>query len=169
MDIPEPLCEFKGFKIFWIFDRLTTEMKADLVKFWLRNGAIMNPEEAWRRTQEVGCLAFNAHDEIVGVSTIYRHRLQPDDLDYWFYRTFIRPDSRVLGLSSRIFDTTFNQLAVMSGRLSDAPSGVVVVTENAKLESHGGIARLQRLGLERLGTDQRGQSVWRKPFHPIIA
>lgn len=56
----------------------------------------------------------------------------------------------------------------MSGRVSNAPSGVVVVTENAKLESAGSIGRLQRLGLERLGNDQRGMSVWCKSFHPII-
>lgn len=168
MNIIETLCEFKAFRICWIFDSLSTEMKVDLVKFWLTNGAIINPEEAWRRTLEVGCIAYNANDEIVGVSSIYRDRLQPQGSVYWFYRTFIRPDSRVLGLNSRIFDTTFNQLLVMSSRVSDAPCGVIVVTENAKLESRGSMLRLQRKGLERLGNDRRGMSVWCKSFHPII-
>lgn len=169
MKIIEALCEFKAFRIFWVLDSLSAEMKTELVKFWLVNGAITNPDEAWRRTLEVGCIAYNANDEIVGVSSIYRDRLQAEGSVYWFYRTFIRLDSRVLGLSSRIFDTTFNQLLGMSSRISDAPCGVIVVTENAKLESRSAMQRLQRMGLERLGNDQRGMSVWRKSFHPIIA
>lgn len=169
MKIIETLCEFKAFRICWIFGSLTTEMKTELVKFWLTNGAIINPDEAWRRTMEVGCIAYNANDEIVGVSSIYKDSLQPQGSVYWFYRTFIRPDSRVLGLNSRIFDTTFKQLLFMNAGFSDAPYGVIVVTENAKLESRGASLRFQRMGFERLGNDQRGMSVWRKSFHPIIA
>jgi hypothetical protein len=162
------ICQFKEFSICWAFGRLTADVRVALVKFWLVNDAVRDPREAWRRTFDVACIALNTQGEIVGVSSIYIDRLAPAESTYWFYRTFIRSDSRVLGLNQIIFNAGFDQLAEMHRAEPASPSGVVVVTENPKLESRGGVRILQRNGLKRLGTDHHGQSVWCKSFPSIL-
>ncbi len=162
------ICEFREFSIYWVFGQLTAEVRAELVKFWLVNDAVRDQREAWRRTFDVACIALNPEGEIVGVSSIYIDRLLPAGPTYWFYRTFIRSDSRVLGLNPLIFNAGFDQLAQMHQAEPASPSGVVVVTENPKLESRGGVRIFQRNGLERLGTDHHGQSVWCKSFPSIL-
>jgi hypothetical protein len=163
------VCEFNGFRLFWGFGQLTSEMRAELVQFWIANGAITDSFEAWRRTSEVGCVVLNKEGKIVGVNSIYIDRLIADGRSYWFYRTFIRPDCRVMGLTPRIFNVTFDNLSNLSAGKLGAPSGIVFVTENPKLESRAGSRIFQRNGVEPLGINQQGKSVWRKCFPAIVS
>ena len=50
-----------------------------------------------------------------------------------------------------------------------APSGVVIVAENSKFDRRGGSRQLQRVGLELVGQDDRGKSVWCKNFLLYLA
>jgi hypothetical protein len=153
-----PTVAFKNCRIFWIRGAVTPEVKDRLVGFWLDNDAIEDRAEADRRVAEVGCIVVNEQAEIVGVNTLFVHPLT-DGRPYWFYRTFVRPDSRTAGLSSAVFKFTAKKLAA-APRDADAPLGIVVVAENPKLARPGGRRRLERLGLRSIGTGPRGNEIW---------
>ena len=137
------------------------------MRFWLTNGAITDINEAWRRCAEVGCVVLNAANDIVAVSSVYKDILNADRQAYWFYRMFVRPDCRIPGLAVKILNTTVDRLSrayQQAPGTADAPQGIIIVTENPKLESQAGIRSLQRAGFIRLGVNARANSVWRRCF-----
>jgi hypothetical protein len=160
------VASFNALRIFWGHGQLPSTMRTKLVEFWQTNGAVLDPQEAWRRTFDIGCIVLNAEKEIVGVSSVYIDRLVKNGPAYWFYRTFIHARRRLLGLNPKIFHATFDCLFKSYGGELGSPAGIIVITENTKLESRGGVRILQRAGLERLGADPQGRSVWRKCFPP---
>lgn len=154
--------EFKSYQISWVVNQSTPALRASLIQFWLANGAIADPHEAWRRSFEVAGVARDHSGNIVGVSSVYIDRLPSDGLPYWFYRTFIRPDCRIMGLAPRLFQTTYNGLSRLYRAEPYAPSGIIVILENSKLEGVAGSRIIQRCGLERLDLVLQGRSVWRR-------
>ncbi len=158
----EPL-GFKGLSIFWVFAGVAPELRVRLIRFWLDNGAIRDPFEAWRRTFEVTCVAVDGAEEIVAVSSVYAGRLEDGGEPYWFYRTFVRPDCRVTGLSPRVLQQT---LAGLAGYVEEpgSPRGVIIIADNAKLERQGALRLIRRQGFEYLGSAPLGNSIWRHHF-----
>lgn len=159
--------QFNDFRIVWAFEQKSADLRRALINFWLHNGAIADPNEAWRRTFEVGCIAWNKADEIVGVSSFYADRLIHDGHVYWHYRTFVRPDCRLPGLAPQVFQMTFDALSELHAAEPFSPIGIVVVVENPKLEKPSGFRVIERCGMERLGDDQHGKSIWRRCFEPV--
>lgn len=155
---------FNDHRIFWAWQQVTPVLRQQLIDFWRDNGAIQDPFEAWRRTFEVACVALNQAGEIVGVSSVYS--AYGVGAPYWFYRTFVREDCRDVGLAPRIFACTHQQLALAYGDEAEAPVGMMVVSENPKLETPAGIRISQRAGLLHLGYNELGQSVWHLLFRP---
>jgi hypothetical protein len=164
----EKVDDFYEFDILWGFGQTTPELRIKLVRFWLENGAIADPYMAWRRTFEVGCVVLNREGEIVGVNSFYADRMMTDGRFYWFYRTYIRPDSRMNGLTPFIFHITYDKLSKLYAGEIGSPVGIVLIIENPKLDQRAGLRIMQRGGLEHLGADQQGKSVWRKCFPDII-
>lgn len=158
------LDEFNGYRIAGIFGQCTPELRVELIRFWSSNGAIADPYQAWRRSFEVACIARSDIGDIVGVSSSYPDQLIPDGPPYWFYRTYIRPDCRVMGLAPRLFKMTFDGLEALYAEDPYSPLGMIVVLENPKLEDAAGLRIVKRCGLERLGENARGMSVWRRLF-----
>ena len=155
---------FNDLQIYCRSGELSSELRSCLVQFWLDNGAIANAHDAWLKTFEVAVIVTDHNGAIVAVSSVYADRLMPDGPTYWFYRTFIQREKRFQGLSNLMFHSTFAHLADQYKAENGAPAGVVIVTENPKLERPGGHRILQRGGVEKIGTDHRGNSVWRKNF-----
>ena len=153
---------FKNHRIFWVWQQVTPALRQQLIDFWDSNGAIQDPFEAWRRTFEVACVALNEAGQVVGISSVYG--AYGAGAPYWFYRTFIREDCRDVGLAPRIFACTHEQLALMYSDEAQAPVGMMVVSENPKLETPAGIRVSQRAGLLHLGYNEHGQSVWHLLF-----
>lgn len=160
----ERVGEFNDVQIYCRCGELSAGMRARLVQFWLGNGAIADIHQCWQRTFDVGCIALDSRADIVGVSSIYVDRLNDAGSTYWFYRMFVRPDSRMPGLSKTIFLTTFAHLAQLYGAERGAPAGMVVVAENPKFDRPGAQRSLRAIGLESLGIDRHGKSVWRRNF-----
>lgn len=156
---------FRGYDIAWLFGAGNTpEMRAALIRFWTDHGALGDPFAAWRRTFEVGAVALDGQGDIAGVSSFYPDILPADGRPYWFYRTFVRPDSRIVGLAPQLFDCTFTTLAADYGGEPGAPEGVVTIMENPKLDTPAGLRVIRQSGLTLLGTDVHGRSVWRRRF-----
>jgi GNAT superfamily N-acetyltransferase len=154
-----PTIAFKDYRIFWVHHATTPEVRERIARFWQDNDAIRDAAEAGRRAEEVGCIVVNAAAEIVAVNTVYPASLVKAGPRYWFYRTFVRPDSRSPGLSSATFRFTVKKLAA-APRDAEAPQGVLVVAENPKLARPGGRRRLERLGLRSRGVGPRGNELW---------
>jgi hypothetical protein len=160
------ISSFKQHQIVWVWNQTTPSLRSELIAFWRDNGAIPDPFEAWRRTFEVACVVLNAENQIVGVSSVYCAYSVAVEASYWFYRTFIREDSRDMGLAPRVFACTYEQLALAYVDEAQAPVGMMVISENPKLETPAGIRVSQRAGLQYLGRNDRGQSVWHRLFQP---
>ncbi|MCU0972151.1 MAG: hypothetical protein MUF57_10355 [Gammaproteobacteria bacterium] len=157
-----PTIAFKNCRIFWIRGAVTPEVQSRLVAFWLDNKAIEDRAEAERRVSEVGCIVVNEQAEIVGVNTLFAHPLT-DGKPYWFYRTFLRPDVRQVGLSTAVFNFTKKKLKD-APRGPDDPRGIAVISENPKLQRPGGRRRLEALGLRQVASSARGLPVWLLDF-----
>lgn len=156
--------ESTGYRLCWTAGQTTPASRAQLIAFWRDNGALSEPFEAWRRTFEVCCIAFNGADQIAAVGSVYSAHYPALGAPYWFYRTFIRPDSRVNGLAQRMLRHTVAQLTDSFAGEPGAPAGVIIVTENPKFETAAGQRQLQRQGFVRLGADENGRSVWQRRF-----
>lgn len=158
------ISEFNHHQIFWVWQQVTPDLRQALIRFWRENTAIQDTFDAWRRTFEVACVALDPQGQIVGVSSVYG--AYGSGSPYWFYRTFIRQDCREVGLAPRIFTCTHQQLAQAYAGEADGPVGMMVVSENPKLETPAGIRVSQRAGLSHLGYNEQGQSVWHLLFKP---
>jgi hypothetical protein len=156
------ISEFKQYRIFWVWQQVTPDVRQALISFWQDNAAIKDAFEAWRRTFEVACVALNPSGQIIGVSSVYS--ALGAGAPYWFYRTFIRKDCRDVGLAQRLFTGTRQQLALAYTDEPQAPVGMMVVLENPKLERPSGTRINQRGGLSFLGCNEHGQSVWHLLF-----
>lgn len=160
------ISSFKKYQIVWVWNQTTPTLRSELIAFWRDNGAIQDPLEAWRRTFEVACVALNAEGRVVGVSSVYCACPAAGAALYWFYRTFIREDCRDVGLAPCVFAHTYEQLALAYAGEAQAPVGMMIVTENPKLETAAGIRIIQRVGFQRFGTSDSGESVWHRLFLP---
>jgi hypothetical protein len=156
---------FNDHHIFWVWQQVTPMLRQQLVDFWRDNGALQDPFEAWRRTFEVACVALDGAGQVVGVSSVYG--AYGPGAPYWFYRTFIRENCRDMGLAPRLFTATREQLALAYGNEPAGPVGMMVISENPKLETPAGIRISQRVGLQHLGYNEQGQSVWHLLFRPL--
>lgn len=114
-------------------------------------------------------MAVDESGRIAGVSSVYAACFPGTGAPYWFYRTFIRPDCRDIGLAPRLFACTHEQLALAYGDEPEAPVGMMVISENPKLETPAGIRISQRAGLTHLGYNDLGQSIWHRLFREVAA
>jgi hypothetical protein len=156
--------ETKGYRLCWVMGQSSTASRAQLIAFWRNNGALNEPFEAWRRTFEVCCIAFDSADQIVGVSSVYSAPSPGLQGHFWHYRTFVRADSRTQGLAEDIFYLSFKQLAETYAGEAGAPLGVAMVVENPAFETAEGQQTLQRGGMVRAGANPTGHSIWYKRF-----
>ncbi|MGZ7459550.1 hypothetical protein ACXPVS_23185 [Pseudomonas sp. Ma2-10] len=155
---------FKKHSIVWVWGQITPQLRGELITFWNETGALMDLAEAWRRTFEVASVVMDCDGRLVGVSSVYCSYSPGAGGLYWFYRTFIREDSRDVGLAPRLFAHTCEQLALTYAGETLAPVGMMIVVENPKLETAAGIRVIQRAGFQHLGVDESGQSVWHRLF-----
>lgn len=148
----------------WAYGAMTPDIRSALQRFWINSGAIADYSEAWKRSFEVGCIAVGQDWNIVGVSSFYMNRLRPDSAMYWMYRTFVDNAHRRTQVGTEIFTASYEQLAHYYRTEHGAPAGVAAIIENAVLELPGSMKRMESLGLQRLGADEHGRSIWHRPF-----
>ena len=74
----------------------------DVIRFWEREGALPEPEEARRRVEEVELVAVDRDDGVVGISTLYLARNAQLRMDLWHYRTFVAEAHRMSNLAAQL-------------------------------------------------------------------
>lgn len=140
------------------------QLKAALVQFWLENKAISTEAEAEARTAQVVCVALNAQQHIVGVSTVYIAPFGQDNATYYFFRTFIREDARQIGLALRFVKFTLAHLAALITDLTPKPQGMMIVTDNLRLKLGRINKWLSGQGFVLIGKTAEQKEVWRALF-----
>jgi hypothetical protein len=81
----------------------TTEIGAeDVMRFWEREGALPEPDEARRRVAEVGLVAVDRDGSVAGVSSLYLARNAQLRMDLWHYRTFVGEAHRRSNLAAQL-------------------------------------------------------------------
>lgn len=163
--LPDAIDSFEGLSIYLVWQRMSANMQETLSRFWLAQGAIVDLQEALRRTQEAVCLAVDTHGNIAGVSTVYIAPFGVQQQPYYFFRTFIRPDSRKLGLVARLFRHGDTHLAQHFNRADNtSPRGTVIVTDNLRLKHPRAKMMIQAQGFTLLGMTTDKKEVWKKDF-----
>lgn len=142
----------------------TSELRQEIVQFWLRERAIAALPEAVRRAHEV-CLTVRRNDapaSLAGVSTVGRMRTRTGQI-YWVFRMYLSKVDRVPQLSLAVAKVTCAHLQRRALRERDA-AGMLIVTENAKLMRRGAQALFRRQGCRYVGRNVNGHDVWVMDF-----
>ena len=74
----------------------------DLVRFWEREGAIPDPDEARRRVGEVTLVAVDGDGVPAAVSSVYLERNRQLRMNMWHYRTFVAESHRLSNLAAQL-------------------------------------------------------------------
>jgi hypothetical protein len=81
----------------------TSEVSAeDVIRFWEREGAMPEPDEARRRVTEVGLVAVDRDGSVAAVSTLYLAHSTQLRMDLWHYRTFVAETHRRSNLAAQL-------------------------------------------------------------------
>lgn len=153
--------DLQRFQVLWVFGSMTEALRRQLVAFWLQEGALTNPDEAWRRSWEAACIVQErTTGNIAGVCTV-AIRLDDNDHSYGYVRIFIRPSNRVVGLNVRAMERMiegFTSLAYEPG----SPQRLIATIENRKLARRGAQRILSKLGFAHVGTAANGELVMQR-------
>ncbi|HEY8682924.1 MAG TPA: hypothetical protein VIM06_07115 [Rhodanobacter sp.] len=147
-----------NFQIRWVFGDVSHALRRQIVEFWLQEGAVTNPHEAWRRSWEVACVLQDAErSRIEGACTV-AIRLDDHGISYGFVRLYIRPASRRVGLNARLMQTMIEGFKSMVHE-PGAPRRLVATLENRKIERRAAQRIIARLGFVHVGTAATGELV----------
>jgi len=151
------------FQVLWVFGAISQALRQQIVAFWLQEGALTNADEAWRRSWEVACVLQEAESgRIAGVCTV-AIRLDDQDMSYGYFRIFIRPASRLVGLNYRLMKMMIEGFEVLA-REPGAPHRLLATIENRKLERRASQKFIARLGFTSVGRTVDGEWVIHRPL-----
>ncbi len=148
-----------------LYGQMSPAQKSSLSNFWMANGAIHDQHEAMRRTNEAVCLCFDRNEQIVGVNTCFPDILNTDKgpLIYWFYRQFMHPKVRDIGLSLAVYKMTFEYFSKLYAE-NGGPQGIALQLENPKLYKRSGRRVMEWMNMKKVGTDTTGKEIWVSEF-----
>jgi hypothetical protein len=148
----------QDFRVQWVFGNISQPLRQQIVAFWLQQGAMTNPDEAWRRSWEVACILEEVESgNIAGACTV-AICLDDQGASYGFVRMFIGRASRLAGLNVRLMKTMIEGFELMA-REPGAPRHLVATIENPKIQRRAARRILARLGFVHVGTAANGQFV----------
>lgn len=146
----------RTFQVRWVFGGINEVLRGKIVSFWLREGALNNPDEAWRRAWEVACILEDASSgDVAGICTV-AIGLDEQQRSYGFVRIYVGAGNRHAGLNVRVMRRMiegFEALATEPG----APQRLLATIENRKLEQRGGLRLLNGVGFHVLGRTPQGE------------
>ena len=142
----------------WVFGNVSDMLRQQIVEFWLQEGALTNPDEAWRRSFEVACVLQEMESgRIAGACTV-AILLDDHGASFGFVRLFIRPASRLLGLNVRVMETMIQGFKAMMHERG-APRRLIVTLDNHKIERRAAQRIMGRLGFVHAGKAPSGKFI----------
>jgi hypothetical protein len=134
----------------------------------LRNNAIGDPTEAWRRAAEVACVILDSQNNIIAVSSVYRASFDNDVTYFWLYRTFVGLNHRQHFYTNKLplilITSTFDNLAKLPME-KKSPLGLIIIVENIKLNRPALVSIIQGLGFSRINILNINKVTWRRFFN----
>lgn len=141
------------YRIDFVFQNLTDELKKEVTTFWLREGALTEGE-AEKRIQQVSLIARNNDDQIIGVSTIFQQLYEPIGKVFFYFRGFVKMEYRregiildFLKISQKELNHRFNQ------GLDKGVIGILIKIQNPDLMKGLYQAVLPRTGFVYVGME----------------
>ncbi len=137
-----------------VYKKISKEYCKQILELW--NGVLPIAEQL-KRMGQVVLVCKNSNDQIVGVATVYIDDLRGKP--YYFYRQYIRPESRNRFFNPRDKNAVTTTIDYLKTYPADPmPCGVVLDLENPKISTK----LMESFGLSPLpNTNDR---VWYKNF-----
>ncbi len=145
-----------GYHLIQVYKELTDQEEQNVIDFWKREQAVVDPIEAKRRVKEVAYVICNNTWQIVGISTA--KLWEQAEERYYYYRMFIRTQDRIGYLSTQVLHKTRDYLSQYASE--DNVNGFLVVTQNRKMMRPGFKRYFERHQYQYLGVDQDGCDRW---------
>jgi hypothetical protein len=92
-----------------VWNRIGAELQAELARFWIDQKAMLDAARATERAAEVVCIARDG-DALVGISTAYPRIVPMLRQPMYYYRNYIAPSHRNLGLSIPFINASFDEI-----------------------------------------------------------
>ena len=134
-----------------VWKRVDPELQAELTRYWIENGAMLDPSKAAERAPEVVCIA-REEGRLVGVTTAYPRIVPMLRQPMYYYRNYIAPDYRSAGLSIPFINASFDEIERQEAAKEKALCiGVILSIENQRLVKHYDQARWWQSGFVYAG------------------
>lgn len=145
-----------GYRVRWVFGNITDALRRQIMAFWMREGAVAHPDEAWRRSWEVACvLEDDASGDIAGICTV-AIGLDDEARSYGLLRIFVAAANRHPGLNVRMMRKLIEGFEVLASE-PGAPRRLLAIIENRKIERRGGQRLLASIGFSPAGRTPGGE------------
>lgn len=145
-----------------VWKKITPELEAELVQFWLTNKAIGDEKLAAERARQVVCLARSEQGAIIGVSTVQPRIVPRLRQPMYYYRNFIVADYRGRQLAAPFLKKTQDVLQDFNLALPKPNClGIIIELENKSLAEHRNEAQWKE-GFTFIGYSPKGlhMRVW---------
>ncbi len=125
----------------------------------------LTPEIQKKRIDEVVYIV-KKEGKVAGVSTVHLGLAHNTEKEYYFFRTFIRPDIRgQIGTGFPDIVRATNKRMQEVNEQDHRASGMIVTTENPKLKGPGFRKLFRDGGWIYQGETAQKQDVWLYPYH----
>ncbi|MBZ0114854.1 MAG: hypothetical protein K8J08_20505 [Thermoanaerobaculia bacterium] len=137
-----------------------------VIEFWRREEAIVDPSVATRRASELLVVALAGSGEIAAVSTARRGFVEQLGFDCFYYRTFVGAEHRRQGLAPRVLKGGFQ---VLQERFEEGQDpevlGLLIEAQSPVISGPAGEASWEKRGMPGcvfIGWSPRGNQlrVW---------
>ena len=149
-------------KVTQVWKKVTPELEAELVKFWIDNKAIGDEKDAAKRAKQVVCIARDDKGALVGASTAHPRIVPRLRQPMYYYRNFIAEAARGGKLAPEFLEQSKQALQAYNLGLSKPLClGVIIELENKGLAQYRNEAQWKE-GFTFIGYSPKGLTlrVW---------
>lgn len=139
-----------------VWKKITPELEAELVEFWISNKAMADKKLAAERAKQAVCIARSEKGEIIGVSTAHPRIVPRLRQPMYYYRNFIAADYRGKQLAAPFLEKTKETLQEFNLALPKPLClGIIIELENKGLAAHRNEAQWKE-GFTFIGYSPKG-------------
>jgi hypothetical protein len=119
-----------------VWKRVDPELQAELARYWIENGAMLDPAKAAERAPEVVCIAREA-GRLVGVTTAYPRIVPMLRQPMYYLRMHIAEPARNQALSIPFVNQSFDEIERQELAKDKVKCiGVILQLQNERLAAH---------------------------------